>query len=212
MEYLRAAVRFAEDNTGLVVLFAIAVALLSLFALISILTDGVTVCAALTCMIGGGFGIGALLLHAGAVQVLAFLAAFCVLAGAEYLLVCGVISIRKRRRMRRAQRAEIERRISYTLPDRENSYVRARLQTALQVPDYKKVSTGEPVRLEYAKKLLGKVKQAPLSPAERLQAEEIGRVFEEYLQKERWDDTDLRAVNNTFSILLKLSAKYAVQG
>ena len=212
MEYLRAAVGFAQENTELVLLFIIGAALLSLFALISILTGGVTVYGALTCMIGGGFGIGALLLHTEEVRVLAGMAAFGVLAGAEYSLVCGVLAIRKRREKRRAQRAEIERRIAYTLPDRENSYLRDRLQTALRVPDNKKVSTGEPVRLEYAKKLLQKVKQAPLLPAERLQAEEIGRVFEEHLQKACWDDKDLRAVNNTFSILLKLSAKYAVQG
>ena len=129
-----------------------------------------------------------------------------------YFLTLFVWGCRKRMQARRARRAEITRRLQYSLPDRENSYVRARLNTVLQVPqhDYKKLGDGEPVRLAYAKKLLARVREEELSAAERLQTEDIGKTFALYLQKPRWNNEDLRVVNDTFSALLKLSAKYAV--
>lgn len=130
-----------------------------------------------------------------------------------YFLTLFIWLCRKRIQKRRARRAELTRRLQYTLPDRENSYVRARLNTVLQVPqerDYKRSDSGEPVRLSYAKKLLARVREEELSAAERLQAEDIGKTFAAYLQKPSWNSADLRVVNDTFAALLKLSAKYAV--
>lgn len=130
-----------------------------------------------------------------------------------YFATLFVWLCRKRAKARRARRMERLRQLQYTLPDRENTYVRARLNTVLQPPqerDYKQLGDGEPVRLSYAKKLLARVREAELSTAERLQTEDIGRVFALYLQKPRWDAADLRVVNDTFAALLKLSAKYAV--
>lgn len=130
-----------------------------------------------------------------------------------YFLTLFIWLCRKRIQRRKARRAEIARRLQVTLPDRENSYVRARLNTVLQVPqerDYKKSADGAPARLSYARKLLARVREEELSTAERLQAEDIGKIFALYLQKPRWSSEDLRTVNDTFSVLLKLSAKYAV--
>ena len=130
-----------------------------------------------------------------------------------YFLTLFIWLCRKRKQKREARRAEIVRQLQYTLPDRENSYIRARLNTVLQAPqerDYKKMADGEPARLSYARKLLSRLRAENLSSAERLQAEDIGRIFTLYLQKPHWSGEDLRVVNDTFSALLKLSAKYAV--
>ena len=129
-----------------------------------------------------------------------------------YFVTLFIWACRNRIRKRRARRAEIARRLQYALPERDNTYVRARLNTVLQPQegDYKRVDSGEPVRLSYAKKLLARVREAELSTAERLQVEDMGKTFAFYLQKPRWDSADLRVVNDTFAALLKLSAKYAV--
>ena len=129
-----------------------------------------------------------------------------------YFVTLFVWLCRKRAKTRRVCRMERMRQLQYALPDRENTYVRARLHTVLQPQerDYKQLADGEPVRLSYAKKLLARVREAELSTAERLQAEDIGKVFALYMQKPRWDSADLRVVNDTFAALLKLSAKYAV--
>ena len=107
------------------------------------------------------------------------------------------------------------RNLQYTLPDRDNTYVQSRLNTALHVPEYGEHGEGaqknkETVRLGYARRLLAKVKEAPLTPAERLETEEISRLFAYYLTKENWDAAELRAVNDLFSCVLKMSAKYSV--
>lgn len=155
-------------------------------------------CFALSSARAAGFAIAVFLLLGG---------------GGLFLSTCAGI-LRQRIKRRRAEREEIRRRLQYTLPDKENTFVRARLNTVLQVPqtptDYKKTAGGEPVRLTYARKLLAKLLEAPLSAAERLQAEDIGKTFALYLKKETWDNADLRGINDTFSALLKLSAKYAV--
>ena len=118
---------------------------------------------------------------------------------------------------RKRRRAEIERRLCYTLPDRENGYVRERLNVALKIPETElgedvggSFDGKEFVKLEHARLLLNKIKEAPLSQAERLQTEEIGKTFSLYVHKEKWSPADLRAVNEICGILLKLSAKYAV--
>ena len=86
--------------------------------------------------------------------------------------------------------------------------MRARLNTALQTESEE--NTNERVDLEHARGLLAKIKEAPLSRAERLEAEEMSRLVAVYRDKESWSTSDLRAVNDAFSRILKLSAKYAV--
>ena len=67
-----------------------------------------------------------------------------------------------------------------------------------------KASTG------YARALLGKLRGAPLSVAERLQAEEMSKVIALYRGKENWTVEEVRGLNDLCAALLKLSAKYAV--
>lgn len=132
--------------------------------------------------------------------------------GSSYLYSSCICALKNRVRAKKRRRLEMLRRVEYALPDRENQYIRARLHTVLQAPKQEQTqeSKCEPARLGYARKLLAKVLEAPLSAAERLQAEDISKTFALYLQKEKWDGNDLRTVNDTFSCLLKLSAKYAV--
>lgn len=106
-----------------------------------------------------------------------------------------------------------KRKIEYTLPEQDNTYIRSRLNTVLRDPSAQGVENNgykETVRLAYARKLLERVKEAPLSVAERLETEEISRTFALYLSKAEWGAKEYRTVNELFSVLLKLSAKYSV--
>ena len=58
--------------------------------------------------------------------------------------------------------------------------------------------------------MLGKVKAAPLTIAERLQTDEMMKVFTLYQGKEEWSVEEVRSLNELCAQLLKLSAKYAV--
>ena len=145
------------------------------------------------------------------------LSSLLVLGGTLYLCLFIALSIGKSIAERKRRRAEIVRRLCYTLPERDNSYVRARLNTALKVEESKvneymgaMEAQEKPMRLEHARQLLCKVKEASLSKAERLQADEMEKTFSMYLYKERWTAADIRAVNELCAALLKLSAKYAV--
>jgi hypothetical protein len=100
--------------------------------------------------------------------------------------------------------------VQYTLPQRENGYIRERLNTALHISEGQDCAKQARVRLGYARILLGKVKAAPLSVAERLQTEEMDKAFALYRGKTLWTAEELRGLNDLCSVLLKLSAKYAV--
>ncbi len=139
-----------------------------------------------------------------------------IVQGVLYALLFLALYVKGRVAARKRSRAEIARRLCYTLPDRENSYVRGRLNTALHVPendvnkDMGGVEIGKPMKLAYAKGLLLKLKETKLTQAERLQLEEIDRAFCMYLMKENWRVEDVRAVNELCASILKLSAKYSV--
>jgi hypothetical protein len=136
--------------------------------------------------------------------------------GLTYLLLFLTLSARRAVLARRRLRAEAERRIQYTLPERDNTFVRARLHTALRSDNAFNAYTGgentqkRSVRLAYAKTLLSKAKEAPLTVAERLQIEEMEKILALYYDKKEWTAEELRSVNELCSSLLKISAKYAV--
>lgn len=132
--------------------------------------------------------------------------AFCM--GGWLLLV--VFVIRQRKRREKEARAGASRRIQYTLPQRENGYIRTRLQNGLKVENMDEGARQVRVRLGYARILLGKVNAAPLTVAERLQAEEMEKVLALYRGKNEWTAWEVRGVNDTCAALLKLAAKYAV--
>ena len=135
-----------------------------------------------------------------------FILAFCV---AMYF-VHAMVALQKRKRREKLRCSEVERRLQYTLPQRENMYVRERLDTALQVQSGEENEKKMKVRLGYARALLYKVQAAPLSTAERLQVEEMAKAFPLYREKETWTAEEVRGVNEWCAALLKLSAKYTV--
>lgn len=132
--------------------------------------------------------------------------------GVIYIVLFSFLGIRKRITEKKRRRAEKLRMLQFTLPDRDNHYVQARLHTALHVPnaDLDEVVPISPLRLEYAMQLLAKIKAAPLTVAERLITEEIGKTLSLYRQKERWESIDAQCVNELLSQLLKTAAKYGV--
>ncbi len=134
-------------------------------------------------------------------------------SGLLYGVLFFILRIRKAILERKRRRMEIKRRLCYTLPDRENSYVRTRLNTALNtvntdMPPLKE--TEKPIDLGYALRLLSALKGAKLSQAERLQLVEAEYTFALYTGKERWSVEDVRAVNELCASVLKMAAKYAV--
>ena len=132
------------------------------------------------------------------------------LGGGAYLALFSVLAIKKAVSERKRRREEAVRSIRYALPDRDNSFVRSRLQTALSIPEAGEEQKKGAFHLDHARSLLAKVKAAPLSVAERLETDEIGRLLGLYMKKDGWTASDLQAANEILSRLLKLSAKYAV--
>ena len=174
---------------------------------------------------------GAFVVFSAAEKSIEFLlvtaAGFLFIAAGFYVLItCGLILhahiIRRKKR-----RAEILRKVQYTLPEKDNTYIRERLNTALHTQRHMQTNMSdapvskvektmaemenkESFQTAYAKKLLLKIQEAPLTKAERLEMEEVSRLFSAYLKKSRWTVEDMRLINDMFSYLLKISAKYAL--
>lgn len=133
--------------------------------------------------------------------------------GLHYTATLIAFIIRAKIIKRRAQREEMLRKLKFTLPDRNNSFIQARLNTVLQ-PENKTESESDgekkTFRLEHARQLLAKVKEAPLTKAERLEIEELSKLFNAYLKKYKLTNEDVRLLNEMFAYLLKMSAKYSV--
>jgi len=141
----------------------------------------------------------------------------CILGGMIYLFLFLVLTIKEQIARRKARRAEVERRIAYTLPDRENHFIRTRLNTTLRMPENAlNADMGmlfdkkAPLQLHYVRRLFSQLKAAPLSGVERLQVEEMGKVLALYCFKDVWTTLDIRGVNDFCAMLLKLSAKYDI--
>ncbi len=108
--------------------------------------------------------------------------------------------------------------VQYLLPKQGNEYVRSRLQTALKVGREEVCqaqagqSAGEirvpKARLAYARGLLARVRGKNLSMVDGMKAEELGRVFFLYENKEGVKAKD---VNEGLNCLLKLASKYSVE-
>lgn len=202
---------FTQENTELVWACALAVFLLCLGVFLVVNTGRAGVYLAVSAVAGGAFALFVLAYKIEAMITAYTASILFILDGVLYLLAVAILHSRQKVWERRARRTEDARRLLYALPDRENTFVQARLNTVLRT-DYGEdgLPTTEQVDLGYAKKLLADVLAKPLSAGERLQAENIGKTLGVYLQKPRWSATDLRAVNDTFSVLMKLCSKYSV--
>ena len=137
------------------------------------------------------------------------LALLSIYGGFIYLLLFCVLSFKNRIAERKRRRAEIRRKIQYTLPNYNNTYLRERLQTVLHSPCKGEENSAEkPLHLHYVMKLISKLKAAPLSVAERLRVDEMEKYVALCQQKEEWTIEEMQAINDTLAQLLKISAKY----
>lgn len=143
----------------------------------------------------------------------AFGGVYIVTGGAVGLLLRFFLAIRVARRRRREGRKAWERRAVFTLPERENTFLRDRLNGPLKpqesgAPDFD--PTEAKLELSHARKLLSKVKAAKLTPADRLETQALSRRLTGYADKERLSKEEVSALNDCLLELLKTAAKYAV--
>ena len=126
-----------------------------------------------------------------------------------YLLLLAFLKIKETRRARREKRARESRQAMFTLPDKENSFVRDRLNTSLhveeEVPDgtQREYDMDESkLRLNHVRDMLAKLKAAPLAPGDRLESEEISRLITLYATKNRLTAKEIRDLNDCLSAIL----------
>ena len=124
-----------------------------------------------------------------------------------------ILSVRERKRIRREKRAAENRRSVFTLPDRENTFVRDRLNTALR-PEPPEEKAGEydledgKLRLDHVRKMLARLKAAELTPGDRLEAEGISRTITLYASKDLLTAKEVHELNDCLAAVLKMTAKY----
>ena len=201
------------EHSGRMVL-VIMVGVLLIFAFSSYLLGSLGVFTASTSAIGGLWMVF-FVLKTGDVEARVFwMANALFLWGACYLLLYAALAIKRIRLARKRRRREVGKRLCFTLPDRENTYVRARLNTTLKCEergleaDMDISNDGRLIKLGHVIRLLEKVKKENLTRAEGLQVEELSRALSAYVYKEKWSAGDLVAVNEICAAIIKLSAKY----
>ena len=142
----------------------------------------------------------------------AMLTAFvCVaLYGVSYPLLCGALafeSYRKKKALRFGEERRVEK---FLLPDKDNAYLRERLETSLCPKEEAQVPIEQAFQLTFVKRTLAKLKEKDLSPADRVELESIEGEVAGVCAQKTLTGAQLRMVNTRFSRLLKLAAKYAV--
>lgn len=201
---------FCENYVVLIAFLSACVALL-VAATIGYRTQNTGVYLGLAALIGGGACIASLTQTLTVRAGVLLAASFAVFGGATYVVLWGVLTIKQRIRLRRKEREEIQRKLKFTLPERENSFVQARLNTTLQVGEgAPEEEETEALPLSHAWKLLSRLREKPLSAADRLTAAELAAFVSAYREKPALTRSDLHALNDALAGILKLSAKYSV--
>lgn len=136
-----------------------------------------------------------------------------------YLCLLVILSRKEKKLARKKDRAAESRQAMFILPDRENTFVRDRLNTSLRT-EAKESETEETageydldesrLRLNHVRDMLAKLKAAPLSPGDRLEAEGISRLITMYATKNLLTAKEVRELNDCLSLVLKMTAKYAL--
>ncbi len=137
------------------------------------------------------------------------LSAFCFLC----LAIIGILRIKKRRKIKREERAKKARNLQFSLPEKDNEFVRERLFHVLKNDKKESDNTKykeENLQISYAQNLLEKLANAPLSFAERMETQDIANLLKITFSRGEWTAQELRVINDCFLSLLKISAKYAV--
>ena len=141
-----------------------------------------------------------------AVTYLGVMLCTCALA---YGIALACVNISAYLLKRKQLREKIERAVCYTLPARENEYVRNRLHTVLQeaVEEEEERLT---LSFSYVSRVLVRLQNAKLSLTERLETEGLAKLLSQYKHKQSFTTEDVLSINEAFSKLMKLSAKYGV--
>ena len=104
----------------------------------------------------------------------------------------------------------------FTLPDRENTFVRDKLNTSLRCDTLGREAPAdydleaEKLKLTYVRSLLTSLKKAPLSMGDRLEVNGVSQKITRYALKNKLTSEETRDLNDGFSLLLKMSAKYSI--
>lgn len=200
-----------SENVALSIALGAALGLVTFASIASAITDSFGVWFGVGGMLGGGALLFALLANVTAREGAVLLAILAIHAGSVYAVAQIITwSVHAKRRKKEGKEARW-RQQQFTLPEQENTFVRARLNTVLRMPEESEtpVLAGQ-VEFAYAKNLLEKVFMAELSTTDRLQAQELSALFGVYHGKEKLQTYDMQAINEGFAKLLKLAAKYSV--
>ena len=142
-------------------------------------------------------------------QLAVLLAAFACAACLSQLAFSLALFVRNKRRLRRWKQLHVHRNCQFTLPDKDNKYLRQRLQTALSCE-----KSEEPRQVgvcgDYARERVMKLKGAGLSTVDELRLNDLAKGLEMLLMKEKLTATEQADLNVSLSALLKMSAKYGV--
>ncbi len=113
---------------------------------------------------------------------------------------------------RRKKRKTVNRELKFTLPDRENTFVRSRLSTVLNLEFCRAQGQEEKLAIEFSQalKMLDKISFAPLSTAEKIEVGQMQDDLHAFQAKEKFTAKEVLSINEKFARLLKLSAKYGV--
>lgn len=132
----------------------------------------------------------------------------CFLSGAT-VCACFIFSTLRKRKKRRERKEAIRREAMFTLPDRENTFLRDRLRTRLR-EDEPSFEVSSDVEFAPVRAMIGRLKAEPLSPAERLGVSDISKRLTALALKNERTAKETEMLNEAFSSLLKLAAKYSV--
>lgn len=131
-------------------------------------------------------------------------------------LVLAVLKIVRKKTAEKRGREAINRTAMFTLPDRENTFVRDKLNTSLRCDTLGREAPAdydleaEKLKLTYVRSLLTSLKKAPLSMGDRLEVNGVSQKITRYALKNKLTSEETRDLNDGFSLLLKMSAKYSI--
>ena len=197
-------------NYATLIIFCTACALLVISAWIGYKVKSAGVYAAFVLLVYGGACIAVLTQTLTLNSGLYLTAGFAVISGVLYLALWLYLTIKERIARRKAERRETERKLKFTLPERDNSFVQARLNTALH-HDAEKLQEQESqaLPLSHAWSLLSSLREKQLTTADRVASAELAALLSLYKKKEKWTNRESQAVNDALAGVLKLSAKYS---
>ena len=148
----------------------------------------------------------------------AFFLAIVALCLSLVLLIAVLFALcvycKNRRKKRRELRAEQGRKLLFTLPDKENTFLRDRLNSVLKPPNLEEDRLNpqlhDGVQFLHVEGMLEKAFALPLSLGDRFTLEETAKLLKCLSLREDWSEKDLKIMNDCCLNALKIMAKYAV--